>query len=462
MAQLEVEFDDIGKIPQANDSKLPEITPTAAAPSLGQIRKKCKELWGKGWYDEPENVQMARKLVAAAAIGGPAADEASIALAGGVPAEVSECIQGTFDDSSPPQPEISIDCEVEVELVDEPVAVIGVDIDVHTAVLGEADKALQWLTSQHLQLEGLWRTSPSKKEVRRLVGVTNNLGAFPWEELIRPELVTSLLINLLQKLPEGLVDGPTTAAVLEKFNSSETTAESLLEFIRGSISANKWQLMQLFVDHWRLVVGTAENKMNANGVATCVFAVVFPCVMDMKLIEVLEKILDNAPADLQVSQSDPQVPTAAPPSLGQIRKKCKELWGKGWYDEPEHVQMARKLVAAAAIGGPAADEASIALAGGVPAEVSECIQGTFDDLSPPNVEVSVDIGGAGSFQLTCNVISRGSTQVVVLQVTYPVQIDCALGLSLCVLSYLIPHTHTHTYSFSDSLSHTHYLLYLLL
>ena len=126
------------------------------------------------------------------------------------------------------------------------------------------------------------------------------------------------------------------------------------------------------------------------------------------------------------------------------------------------MQIARKLVAAAAIGGPAANEASIALAGGVPAEVSECIQGTFDDLSPPNVEVSVDIGGAGSFQLTCNVISRGSTQVVVLQVTYPVQIDFALGLSLCVLSYLIPHTHTHTYSFSDSLSHTHYLLYLLL
>jgi len=55
-------------------------------PTLAETRKMCKETWGKGWYNVAEDVQGARKLVAAAVLGGPAADEASITLAGDVAA----------------------------------------------------------------------------------------------------------------------------------------------------------------------------------------------------------------------------------------------------------------------------------------------------------------------------------------------------------------------------------------
>jgi hypothetical protein len=51
--------------------------------SLTDIRKKCREFWGKDWYEAAEDVKEARKLVAAAALGGAPADSATRALANG-------------------------------------------------------------------------------------------------------------------------------------------------------------------------------------------------------------------------------------------------------------------------------------------------------------------------------------------------------------------------------------------
>ena len=51
--------------------------------SLTGIRKKCREIWGKDWYEVAEDVKEARKLVAAAALGGTLADTATCALANG-------------------------------------------------------------------------------------------------------------------------------------------------------------------------------------------------------------------------------------------------------------------------------------------------------------------------------------------------------------------------------------------
>lgn len=42
----------------------------------------CRETWGKDWYEVADDVKEARKCVAAASLGGPAADNASVALAG--------------------------------------------------------------------------------------------------------------------------------------------------------------------------------------------------------------------------------------------------------------------------------------------------------------------------------------------------------------------------------------------
>jgi hypothetical protein len=51
-------------------------------PSAGEVRTKCRETWGKDWYEVADDAKEARKCVAAAALGGPPADEASITLAG--------------------------------------------------------------------------------------------------------------------------------------------------------------------------------------------------------------------------------------------------------------------------------------------------------------------------------------------------------------------------------------------
>ena len=51
-------------------------------PSLSEVRTKCRETWGKDWYEVADDVKEARKCVAAAVLGGPPADDASVALAG--------------------------------------------------------------------------------------------------------------------------------------------------------------------------------------------------------------------------------------------------------------------------------------------------------------------------------------------------------------------------------------------
>ena len=51
-------------------------------PSVSEVRTKCRETWGKDWYEVADDVKEARKCVAAAVLGGPPADDASVALAG--------------------------------------------------------------------------------------------------------------------------------------------------------------------------------------------------------------------------------------------------------------------------------------------------------------------------------------------------------------------------------------------
>lgn len=51
-------------------------------PGANEVRAKCRETWGKEWYEVADDVKEARKCVATAALGGPRADDASVALAG--------------------------------------------------------------------------------------------------------------------------------------------------------------------------------------------------------------------------------------------------------------------------------------------------------------------------------------------------------------------------------------------
>ena len=53
---------------------------------MAEVRKFCRETWGKDWWDVAENVKEARKRVAAGVLGGEPADEATAALAGDVEA----------------------------------------------------------------------------------------------------------------------------------------------------------------------------------------------------------------------------------------------------------------------------------------------------------------------------------------------------------------------------------------
>ena len=67
----------------------------------------------------------------------------------------------------------------------------------------------------------------------------------------------------------------TIGAVLNHTADDSWISESVMQMIVSRISANKYELFELFLDHWKLVVGTAENRMDANGLATCVFAALF-------------------------------------------------------------------------------------------------------------------------------------------------------------------------------------------
>ena len=53
---------------------------------MAEVRQFCRETWGKDWWDVAEDVKEARKRVAAGALGGEPADEATAALAGDVEA----------------------------------------------------------------------------------------------------------------------------------------------------------------------------------------------------------------------------------------------------------------------------------------------------------------------------------------------------------------------------------------
>merc|ERR1740115_564429 len=102
--------------------------------------------------------------------------------------------------------------------------------------------------------------------------------------------MTGLLVRFLKQIPGGLVDAATSEELVSSF-TSETSAEDLLCFIKGRLSNRKYELFVVFLDHWKRVVSTDENKMDASGVATCVFTVVFS-VVDLVLIEVLARMLE--------------------------------------------------------------------------------------------------------------------------------------------------------------------------
>ena len=174
----------------------------------------------------------------------------------------------------------------------DPEGIFGIDIDLHADVLRQVDTALQWLNENHLMNEGLWRVSGSRTEVKRLRAVVDEQGGFPLDEIAKSELMTGLLVLFLQRLPGGLIDIETTAIVL----NGECTAESVMQIIVTRISTNKFQLLNMFLDHWRRVVLTPENKLNANGIATCVFGVVFPGIIDMRLIPIVENMLKTPQA----------------------------------------------------------------------------------------------------------------------------------------------------------------------
>ena len=171
--------------------------------------------------------------------------------------------------------------------------VFGVDIDLHGQLVQIVHEALEWLNSNHLSSEGLWRVSGSRREVKKSMAVVEQSKSFPFDEIGNFALMTGLLISFLQQIPGGLIDTETTTELLAVSGGTDASSERLVQFIESRISANKFRLFELLMHHWRLVVATSDNKMNASAVATCVFAVVFPGVMDMKLIGVVNQMLSD-------------------------------------------------------------------------------------------------------------------------------------------------------------------------
>ena len=173
--------------------------------------------------------------------------------------------------------------------------IFGVDVDLHAGVLRHVQTALDWLSTNHLATEGLWRVSGSQQEVKRLEALADKVGAFPLDEIQNSANMTSLLVHLLQQLPGGLIDAETTRDLLGCFSNPNQTAAhlSLMEVIKIRMSVNKYELLHLFLGHWRQVISTTENTLSAHDISTCVYVIVFPCVTDLKLIALLENLLET-------------------------------------------------------------------------------------------------------------------------------------------------------------------------
>ena len=132
------------------------------------------------------------------------------------------------------------------------------------------------------------RKSAKKKEVDQFELMVNQRSAFPLDKIPNPAIMTSLLLRLLQQLPRGLIDAETTKEVLASCSDGHSTTMNQMEIVESRISESKYELLHMFLAHWSKVVSTTENKMTANGMSTCVFAVVFPGALDLNLVLVIE------------------------------------------------------------------------------------------------------------------------------------------------------------------------------
>jgi len=154
--------------------------------------------------------------------------------------------------------------------------VFGVDIDQHGELVQIVQGGIEWLNTNHLASEGLWRTDfyfeptslhgstlAARDSVRGLIEVVNQERSFLVDDISNFDgsLMTGLLIKFLQQIPGGLVNAETIGELLVVFDRTGTTSEGLIEFIKNRISENKFTLLQLLLDHWRLVVATHGNKM---------------------------------------------------------------------------------------------------------------------------------------------------------------------------------------------------------
>ena len=86
------------------------------------------------------------------------------------------------------------------EDVAEETGIFGVNVDLNTNVLKQVRVALQWLNTDHLLDEGLWRVSGSNREVMQLRAVTDEQAAFPLDQIESSALMTSLLVKFLQQV----------------------------------------------------------------------------------------------------------------------------------------------------------------------------------------------------------------------------------------------------------------------
>ena len=219
--------------------------------------------------------------------------------------------------------------------------VFGQNVDSFN-LLPVVSNALQWLTDNHLQAEGLWRLEGTRLEADRLQIVVDESKSFPVHQIARCEIMTVLLVRFLQQIPGGLVDVETCDELVSHF-TPETPVEDLIQMVKSHISDRKYELFVAFVDHWKLVVATKENKMEAESVATCVFAAVFSLArnrahhkfgrhqVNLLLIKILSKMLRTTEREaalqlmeLEEAEVDSVVIDCAP-AENQTECSAKEL-----------------------------------------------------------------------------------------------------------------------------------------
>eukprot|EP00656_Telonema_subtile_P017606 TRINITY_DN19467_c0_g1_i1.p1 TRINITY_DN19467_c0_g1~~TRINITY_DN19467_c0_g1_i1.p1 ORF type:complete len:203 (+),score=71.93 TRINITY_DN19467_c0_g1_i1:104-712(+) len=190
--------------------------------------------------------------------------------------------------------------------------------------------------------EGLWRKAGNKAHTAALIAQTQLLGRFPLEDITECHNLTSMLVQLLQQLPGGLIGGPQVQALIAE-HSAGAAPDTYLQVLQSTLTPGKMELLTVLLQHWQAVIA-ADNRMDVDAMVTCVFAVVAPdlpsYVQHMAAVmEIVKHLLSTDPGILVVREQMTSPIRAASQTADNVVREACLLYTSDAADEEDSVDL---------------------------------------------------------------------------------------------------------------------------